>query len=148
VAVTSNVAFDQAAFESGIRTAMSLGLPPDPADQAVFVFASTAVNAAPADAEDVPYDPAVAPVVTAGRQVTGLMYALEYYDATGQPVDLGILARTQVVITMLKAEYDQIRGFDYVLLDGDKYLYRREEPVLGLGTSEIHQIHCRAEDDT
>jgi hypothetical protein len=143
-----SVAFDQAAFEAGIRTAMAVGMPPNVADRAVFVFADASTNSSPADAEDVPFNPAVAPTVTPGRQVTGLHYAIEFHDAQGNVVDLGVIAPTQVVITLLKDEYDQVRGFDYVLLSGDKYLYRREEPVIGLGTSEIHQIHCRAEDDT
>ncbi len=143
-----SVPFNEAAFETGIRTAMAVGMPPDPADRAIFVFANTATNATPADAEDVPFDPAAAPTVTAGRQVSGLAYAVEYRDTSGQTVDLGIITPTQVVLTLLKAEYDQVRGFDYVLLSGDKYLYRREEPVIGLATSEVHQIHCRAEDDT
>lgn len=139
---------DQAPFEAGLRAAMAMGTPPAPTDRAVFVFADTTTNTAPADAENVPFDPAATPTVTPGRRISGVLCAIEYLDAQGQLVDLGVLAPTQIRITLIDAEYQQVRGFDYVEMSGDKYFYRRTAPAVGLDASQFWTVYCRAEDDT
>ncbi len=142
-----SVPFNQAAFEDGIRLAMAVGLPPIEAERPVFVFTNSTVNTAPADAEHVPFDPAATPAVTPGRRVAGIYCAIEYQDAAGQLVNLGVITPSQIVVTLLDDEYRQVEGFDYVEIAGDRYFYRRTEPTIGLADSQIWRIHCRAEDD-
>lgn len=145
---TQSVEFDQADFESGIRTAMTVGLSPVIADRPIFVFAGTTTNVAPADSEQVPFDPAATPVVVQGNRITGVICSYEYVDATGQVVDLGTITPTRLRITMLDAEYQLVRGFDHVLIAGDRYNYRLTQPVVGMVDSAIWIVHCTAEDDS
>ncbi len=141
------VQFDQSGFEAGIRTAMSVGLPPTEADRPIFVFRDTVTNSLPADQENVPFDPTATPVVVAGNQVLGITCAVEYLDITGQVVDLGTLTPSRLKITMLDAEYQLTKGFDYVSIAGDRYTYRRTEPPIGMVDSTVWIVHCSAEDD-
>jgi hypothetical protein len=141
------VRFNQAQFETGIRTAMGVGLPPALSNRPVFVFADTITNTLPADQEHVPFDPTATPVVAAGNQLSGITCAIEYVDLAGDVVDLGNITPTRLKITMLDAEYQLVQGFDHVLMAGDRYFYRRTEPPIGMVDSTVWIIHCIAEDD-
>jgi hypothetical protein len=142
------VPFDRVGFQTGILTAMGVGLPADPDLRPQFVFAGTTSATTPVDDEGIPYDVTSQPVLTAGRVETDVLCAIEYLDAVGQVVDLGIIAPTQIRITLLDAQYQRIKGFDHVLIDGDRYNYRRTQPPIGMVTETVWIVHCRAEDDT
>ncbi len=141
------VDFDRAAFRTGILTAMAIGTAPDVARRPVFVFADTRASTGPVDDEGIPYDLGAVSTTTAGRAISGMLCAVEYLDAVGQVVDMGIVAPTQLRLTLLDAEYQQVKGFDHLLIDGDRYDYRRTEPPIGMVDETVWIIHCKAQDD-
>lgn len=138
---------DPVAFRWGISAAMMMGLPPAPADQPLFFFPPQVTNAGLADAENVPFDPAAAPVVTPRAPVRALC-AVEYQDSMGVVVDVGIVTASRLVLTFLDEAYQAVRGFSYVVAGGDRYNYRRTPPPLGLGPVAVWQVVCVAEDET
>ncbi len=145
------VPFDRADFQRGILTAMGIGTPARPAERVTFVFADTTANTAPADDEGVPFDPRATPTVTAGNRQS-VLCAVEYLDTVGTVVDLGVVVPSQLRLTLLDAQYQQIKGFDRVEIGSgigtpDVYHYRRTEPPIGMVTETVWTIYCRAEDD-
>ncbi len=142
------VAFDRVGFQTGILTAMGIGLPADPAQRPRFVFAGTSTSTTPVDEEGIPYDVSTQPTTTAGRVETDVLCAIEYLDSVGQAVEFGIITPTQIKVTLLDAQYQRVKGFDHVLIGQDRYNYRRTEPAIGMVTETVWIVHCRAEDDT
>lgn len=139
--------FDADEFRAGIRLAMTVGLPPLEADQPLFVFPRQVVNTAPADQDGVPFDPDARPVAAIPVSVR-VSCAVEYDDTTGRVENMGVITPSVVKLTLLDEEYAQIRGFEYVVIAGDKYLYRLTEPPVGMDTVAVWTVHCVAEDDT
>lgn len=73
--------------------------------------------------------------------------AVEYADATGELANFGMVAPTRVIITLLDEDYALVKGFGYVVIGGNKYLYERTEPPLGMVDVTIWRIHCRTDDE-
>ena len=138
---------DPAEFRSGIRFAMNLGLPPIEADRPVFVTPQEATNDANADEEDIPFDPSARPQVPPPL-TKSVPCAVEYVDAAGRVETFGIVNPSKIRITLLDEEYQQIRGFSYVVIGGDRYNYAKTEPPLGLGSVGVWIIHAIAEDES
>jgi hypothetical protein len=134
-------------FRAGIRLAMTLGAPPDAADAPTFVFPRQVSNIAPADELGIPFDPAARPTPAPLRMVQ-VPCAVEYQDAEGTLENIGVVTPSRITITLLDEDHAQVRGFEYVLLGGDRYFYRRTEPPLGMDTVGVWIIHCVAEDET
>ena len=139
--------FNPAEFRAGIRQAMIMGLPPVQADQPVFCFEQDPVNFSSADVEDVPFDPEARPMRPAPltKQVP---CAVEYVDAAGRVESFGTINPSKIRLTLLDEEYQQIRGFDFVEIAGDKYNYAKTEPPVGLGVVGVWTVHCIAEDES
>lgn len=142
------VPFDEAAFTSGILTAMAIGMPSVAEERPIFVFADTSTTTASADDEGVPYDTTLSPDVVAGVRLAGITCAVEQLDAAGQVVEMGIINPTKIKITMLDEQYRQTAGFWFVEIAGDRYFYRRTEPPVSMVTATIWVVHATAEDDT
>lgn len=141
------VPFNETGFLAGISTAMRVGVPEREADQLVFVFGDDVSVTGSQDADEVPYDPAVVPTVVAGKRVR-VLCAAEYLDARGQAVEFGIITPSSLRITLMDAEYQKVKGFAFVVAGGDKYLYRRTAPAMGMVTATVWTIYCVAEDET
>lgn len=139
--------FDAEGFRAGIRQAMLVGLPPDIADQPLFVFPTLVSNIAPADDDDVPFDPDDRPVITppASKRVA---CAIEYVDNAGKVENFGLIVKSKVMLTLLDEEYEQIKGFEYVVIGGDRYFYTKTETPVGLDSVGVWTVHATAEDDT
>lgn len=139
--------FHEDEFNAGILSAMEVGLPPRPADRPTFYFPAQVANIVPADEGQVPFDPAARPVRTsrAGMQVA---CAVEYLDAAGVVVDMGVVTPSKVVLTFLDDAYQKVKGFSHVTCGGDRYLYRRTPPPLGMGTATVWTVICVAEDES
>lgn len=137
-----------AEFNAGILTAMAVGLSPNTGEQPIFVFADEVTNVSPADEEEVPFDPSAIPTRVEGNRILNVPCAIEFMDAAGRLVDLGIISPTKVRLTLLDAQYRLVHGFDHVLIAGDRYNYRLTEPPLGLVDAQVWVVHCTAEDDT
>lgn len=138
--------FDADAFIEGIHTAMSIGFPPDVANQPTFHFAPVITNALPADAQGVPFDVAGTPVKTspAAKRVP---CAVEYVDGQGKVVEFGIMQPSRIVLTFLGEDYEQVRGFDWVVIGANRYFYTNTRPPLGLDVVPLWQVECKAEDE-
>lgn len=139
--------FDAAAVRAGLRLAMGVGLPPIAADQPTFYFRREITNTTAADDEDVPFDPDARPTL-APAVFKRVPCAVEYRDGEGKIENFGIITPSRVVLTFLDEDYLQIKGFEYVVIGGDRYWYRRTEPPIGLVSVGVWTIHCTAEDES
>lgn len=139
--------FDAEDFRTNIRLAMTVGLPVDTADQPTFVFPGAVTNDDPADEEDVPFDPDARPEVAPPRSEK-VPCAVEYVDGEGKVENFGVIVRSKVKITLLDEDYETIRGFAYVVIGGDKFIYSKTETPLGLDSVGVWTVHATAEDDT
>jgi len=132
---------------AGLHTAMQFGAPTNPTDRATFVMPRTYTTTGAVDESGVPYDPEFRP--TPGplvkRQVA---CAVEYYSSEGKLENLGLIQPSRVTITLLDPDYQQIKGFEYVVIGGVKFLYRKVEPPLALGTLDVWTVHATAEDES
>lgn len=138
--------FDAGDFRSNIRLAMTLGLPPDLADQPAFVFPGATTNVSPADEDDVPFDPTARPTRAAPTSVK-VPCAVEYVDAAGKVENFGVIIPSKVRLTLLDEDYEQVRGFSFVMIGGDRYFYTKTETPLGLDSVGVWIVHATAEDD-
>jgi hypothetical protein len=144
-------------FREGIRFSMDMGAAPEEVLQATFLFPSQLVFVDPDDAgttvdqAGVPFDPDV-PVQRVTPDPVRLPCAVEYYDATGQQAqrmgDLGIVSTSRVKVLLLDEEYEQVKGCDRVVIDGDTYWYRRTQPPSGLFDVGIFELWFHSEQET
>jgi hypothetical protein len=137
--------FNAARVREGLLIAMNFGLPPEDADQPTFWFPATATITASVDDENVPFDPTVRP--TYRRASVTVPCAVEYVDAEGKIENFGVLVRAKVKITLLGDEYEEVRGFEFVTIGGQRYMYKRTEAPLGLGSIPVWTVHCESEDE-
>jgi hypothetical protein len=145
--------FSESDVLAGLYLAMSFGAPNDPAQQATFYKTPILDADNNSDDEGIPFDPTVnvnRTPVTVKRPC-----AIEYVDAADQFEEYGVRQPSKVKVTLLGPDYDAIVGddpetvppFSYITVGGQKYLYRKAEPVVALGSIDVHVIHCQAEDE-
>lgn len=143
--------FDAAAARSGILKAMGFGEPTRADDKATFFFPKSRTSnptTAAHDQDGVPFDPTV-PVATADSKTkVQVACAIEVGDGTETIATYGSDRATRITITLLDDEYQQVKGFAYVVAGGDKYLYDWTEPPVALGTIDVWTVHCTAEDES
>lgn len=140
--------FDADAFRDGIETAMMLGLPPELEDQPTFVTPAPVVDTGDErDVDGIAFDWEKPQTRVGPDTATQAPAAIEYFDADGMLVNFGSVAASKVVLTMLDVDYEAIKGFSYVVIAGNKYLYERTEPPLGMVDVAIWRIHCRTDDE-
>jgi hypothetical protein len=137
--------FDSAAVRDGLRLAMQVGLPAGTDDQPLFVMPTTTTGAG-LDAGGTPFNATTRPTRTTptGKKVP---CAIEYLDGAGKLEGFGVIAPSYVLLTLLDEDFEQVRGFAYVVIGGNKYWYEREFPPVGLVDIGVHQIKCRSEDE-
>lgn len=139
--------FDPDAFIAGIHSAMEMGLSPDPALQPIFCFKTPVVpDSGPVDLAGAAWSPAQTTSSGPDRQVAGVMCAIEFADAAGNPSSLGVADAARAVITLLGDDYQQVVGFDYVVIGGCRFNYRSTNPPLGISTVAVWQVHVVAVD--
>lgn len=140
--------FDRAAVLAGLRTAMAFGAPSNLADRATFFMPRQGTSVpAPVDDLNVPFDPQLRPAYDPAVRRT-VDCAVEYIDAVGKLENFGIIAPSRIKITLLDPDYQQVKGFEYVVIAGQKYLYRKTEPPVALGTLDVWTVHAQAEDES
>lgn len=139
--------FNAGDVRAGLRLAMRIGLPPVSGDQPTFYFPRAITNTALADDENVPFDPAARPTLGPARSIK-VPCAVEYVDAAGKIENFGVITPSKITITLLDEDHDLVRGFEYVVIGGDRYWYRRTEPPLGLVSVGVWIVHCTAEDES
>lgn len=153
--------FDADAARQGILSAMGFGEPTRSDDKAWFYFPKTRATA-PAggavDDDDVPFD-YTSPVIATDTRgeldeddvPTGKIQvscAVEYIDIAETVGSFGGDRPARIKITLLDTEYQQVKGFAYVVAGGDKYIYDSTEPPVALGTIDVWTVHATAEDES
>ncbi len=141
----SGTFFDRSSVLAGIHLAMEFGQPNTATDRATFYMPRTVTASGNLDQDDVPMNPNNLRNFSSLVKKT-VKCAVEYFGAQGKDTNLGVMVPDKVKLTLLDPEFDQIEGFEYVVISGSKYLYWKSEPVLGLGAIDVHQIWCKAED--
>lgn len=139
--------FNANAVRAGLRTAMTVGLPPLASEQPVFYMPRTMdAPTQNVDSEGVPFNPSYAP--TFDPPVTHKVpCAIEYVDGEGKLTGFGVVAPTKVVLTLLDEDYQTVKGFEYVAIAGVRYWYRRTENPKGLISVGLYKVHCQSEDE-
>jgi hypothetical protein len=143
-----NAAFDARLFRDSIHTAMKMGMSPEIERQPVFHFPEQVSPVNEFDSGDVPLDPGVAMPTEPAAPPVSVPCGIEYGDTAGEMTNLGVVSPTRLVLTLLDVDYRKVEGFAYVVIDGDRYNYRRIEPPRGLFDVGIFRIHCIAEDES
>lgn len=137
--------FDRAAIVAGLRRAMDFGAPSRSEDKATFYKVTTSTGPEARDEDFVPFDPdAPRTVRPTPIQVS---CAVEYDDRTDITETFGTIQSSRVKITLLDPDYQRVKGFSYVVVGGDKYLYRLTEPPVALGSIDVWTVHVVAEDE-
>lgn len=141
--------FDPDEVRDGIRLAMQVGLPVEPADQPTFVFAPTYAPLAGSDAEGTPFDWRVGRDVpeAPARAAVKRPCAIEYSDGSGGVEAVGTVYSSRLILTLLDEDYEAVKGFTHVLIGGNSYTYELTEPPMGLISVGVWRIHVRADDE-
>jgi hypothetical protein len=149
MASSPQIPFNAATVRAGLRLAMTVGLPPVEADQPTFYFPPTSVTPGVTgealDEEGVPFAPSTT-VVRSTPAPVQVPCAVEYHDGSGKLENFGVIAASKIVLTLLDEDYDQVEGFLYVVIAGQKYWYRRTENATGLVALGIYTVHCESDD--
>jgi hypothetical protein len=137
--------FDQAAVLAGLYTAMDFGSPNTATDKATFYMPRTVSGSGNVDSYQVPMNPENHR--TFGSLVKKTVpCAVEYLDAAGKDINFGVLNASRVRLTVLGPDYANIKGFEYVVISGNKFIYAKTEPIIALGSIDVAIIYAVAED--
>ena len=60
----------------------------------------------------------------------------------------GTVTASRITCTLLDQDYLLVKDTSYVVIAGEKYLYRRTEPPSGLFDVGLYVMHYRAENET
>jgi hypothetical protein len=139
-------------FRRNIRFVMNMGAPPLTEERATFYFANVLVYQSPDDAADTdasgtPFDPSI-PVTMTRPDPVQVPCSVEYFDAEGVPTDFGIVTPSRAAITLLDEDYKKVKECAYVVLGGDKFVYRRTQSPDGLFDVGLYTMHFVSENDT
>lgn len=140
--------FNADEVRAGLRLAMQVGLPVEESDRPTFYMpVGWSTDGAHNVSEDgVPFDPDYRPARTSRRSVQ-VPAAVEYTDGDGKVEGFGILVPSKVVLTLLDEDYEQIKGFEFVQIAGQRFFYSRTESALALIEVGVWRIHCRSDDE-
>jgi hypothetical protein len=129
---------------AGLHAAMAFGAPSRAADQAAFYIQVAVTPSFPVDQQGVPWDPANS--ATPSYTKVSVPVAVEFHNGAGKVEGYGIVDATTVTLTLLDADYQQVKGFAFVAIAGTKYWYRSTDAPVALGTIDVWTVHCEAVD--
>jgi hypothetical protein len=144
--------FDEAGFRTAIRETMRMGMPQDVAEQLVWKWSRTKTFT-PQDRIKKPYDWTQNPVTdTPGNpdEPDGELivdYALEFTPRRELQTDVGQFNLAQVIVTLMDADYEQIKTADYAMIGDVHYLIDYVGPPMGLFAATVFQVYLRPRDD-
>lgn len=139
--------FPRAEIIAGLRQAMGFGEPTRVEDKATFVSFQDLPGNVATDDDGVPWDVNVRRTRTPSATVQ-VSCAVEWVDAADSRGTYGAIDPTGVKLTLLDPDYQKIKGFEYVVIGGDKYLHRKTEPPIALGSIDVWIVHATAEDES
>lgn len=132
---------------AGLHKAMEFGEPTRAADKATFVkIAITTPAGSAVDGNGIPFDPTQRPVRTPTRHTVAC--AVDHQGRADTAQNFGSLTSDRVEITLLDPEYQIVKGFDFVVIGGTKYLYSKTLPPEALGSIDVWTVICISEDET
>lgn len=144
--------FNADEFRTNIRAVFDIFAPVDTDEQAMFYFPNRLVYGVGTDADDVPFDRTALPVSQQPVAPLRLPCAVEYFDAAGNLTDFGVMVPSRATITLLDTDYHQIDGtvagtmhFSYVMLRGEKFVYRSTEYPDAIFDAGLYTVHVYAE---
>lgn len=137
--------FSADAVRAGLRTAMEFGAPEDTTQQATFYTETAASTTDPADEEGVPFNPTAAITKTSPTSVQ-VDCAITYLDSSGKLDAFGYVTPDSVHVTLLDQDYAKVAGFNYVVINGNRFDYRKTLNPEGLGPITIYTVVCEAVD--
>lgn len=140
--------FDEARVLEGLHRAMGFGEPTRTEDKATFFFVQNSPPAGPADAGGVPFDPTDRPTNVAPTKKKTVTCTVEFFDRAGVMERIGEIRPTRVRVTLLDPQYQEVKGFAYLVAGGDKYLQPKVEPPVALGSIDVWTVWCTAESET
>lgn len=146
----SNTGFDADAFKAGIYLAMEMGSPNATVDKATFYWI-TENTYDDADNAGAPWDWGATPVVVDETSPVVLdRVALEFIPRStlSQGNAVGSFNTPRAVITVLDDEWDQIEGFDYCEISGNRYGVDYIRPKLALFEVDVVQVELVAVDES
>lgn len=138
--------FNRAEVLAGLHRAMGFGEPNNASDKATFVSFDALSGNTRHDDNGVPFDPGAR--VSRVPKPVQVPCAVEWADASDVSGGFGSLQPTTIRVTLLDPDYRKVKGFEYVLIGGDKYNYRETEPPVALGSIDIWTVHVQAEDES
>jgi len=139
--------FPRAEIIAGLRQAMGFGERTRTADKATFVSFADQLEDVATDDRGVPWDVNVRRTRTPSATVQ-VPCAVEWVDAADSRGSYGTINATRIKLTLLDPDYQKVRGFEYVVIGGDKYLHRETEPPIALGSIDVWIVHVAAEDES
>lgn len=140
--------FNRPAVTAGLRRAMGFGEPNRVEDKATFHFPRRTPPAdTPADAEGVPFDPDVQPDRTPLKPPQLVPCAIEFHAGTTTSETFGDSRASRIEITLLDPDYQKVKGFSYVVVGGEKYVYSYTPPPEALGSLDVWTVICISEDE-
>lgn len=138
--------FDKAAVLAGLHIAMGFGTPTRTEDRATFfVPREVAETAAPSDISGVPFSPTIQRVANLSRVQVACV--VDFFDAQGVVETFGTTSPTRIKLTLLDAEWQQVKEFSYVVAGGDKYIRAKVQPPIALGTIDVWEVWANAENE-
>jgi hypothetical protein len=140
--------FNATVFRQGIRNAMTMGLPVDPAERITFRW-TTKKKYSSSDSSGLPFSFDDAPVSEVKHEDVQIPAAVEFLSgANEQGTSVGMFQTPRAVITILDEDYELVRGANEVLLGGNTYTIDYEAPPLGLFSVTVYQLHVQAKDES
>jgi hypothetical protein len=141
----AGVFFNEQKVLDSLRLAMDFGSPNTVSDKATFYMPRTVSGSGNVDSYQVPMNPENNRTFSSLVKKT-VPVALEYLDAAGKDINFGTLNASRVRLTLLGPDYLQIKGFEYMVVSGNKFIYSKTEPIIALGSIDVAIIYCVAED--
>ena len=126
---------------------MGIGVPEDETLRPTFVFKDSHEVDGPVDDEGFAFSIEATPTIIPGVRVQ-VLCAYETTQRQGVSMEFSRVTETMLAITLLDEEYEQVAGFEYVLIGDDRFNYDREDVPYGLGGVTVHTIRCIAQDDS
>lgn len=144
---TFGAGFNAAAFRQAITSTMQMGLPNDESERATFRFLGSKSYEAE-DSAGHPFNWLAEPVdQTEDRDVqVPVAVQFEARPATSMDTGIGQFDSPRGTVTVLDVHFQQVKGADLMLFDGNKWTIEYWLPPIGLFDVTIYQAIVTAKD--
>jgi hypothetical protein len=139
--------FDPDLFRSAITSAMEMGLPQQVSERVTFVW-TPEKSFAVADLEGNPYDFSGSPQTVVEKNPVSVPVSVEFNASKPDGTAIGDFGETRVILTILDIHYEQVRGADKVLIDGDTFTVDYVGPPTGLFDVTVYTLYLVSVDKT